>query len=349
MSEKIRRIAIIGAGFAGLSLAWQLRQQQKDPLLKIDLFEDPKHPPASQIATGLLHYFHGIQARLPPLAQEAYDEAMNQLQKLGSFDLYAKPLTLVRPAHNRMQEAIFAKRSRQHPKETEYKELPWNEHIKALWIHNAYLIDSPCYLKTLRLALEKQNVSFFSRAVFPEELEPSYDNVIIATGYASVQIPSLSLNEEHWRLTRGQLGHLSLKEEPMLALNGKTYLIPIFHEKNRWIFGSTFEQISFQTPFEKKEFEAKARENLCQESQKLWPPLLISEETEWHIGYRLAGPNHLPEIRRLGAKTYLFTGLGSKGLLYAAFMAKQLSSHLLDDECNKNIKEHYKPWSYQPS
>lgn len=344
MIEKIRNIAVIGTGFAGLSLAWQLAKFGYN----IDLFEDPERPAASLKASGLLHLFHGTQARLPPQAQEAMNVALEQLYEFDHSE-YLEPITLLRPASNQMQASIFAKRARQHPLITEYKPLPWDESLSALWIYQAYWIDSLLYLQALRSTLKQKGARFFQKNIGQDELEHLYDQVVFACGYASAKMTGLGINED-WTLTRGQLKHFVLEKEPPYPLNGKTYLIPQKHSKTnsdqkienrKWIMGSTFERIPFDTEFDHQSFEIEARTKLCEQTQRLWPAISIPSATQetndpsqdsWHIGYRLAGPGHLPLIAQLTSKSYLFTGLGSKGLLYAAFLGKKLAAYMQTNE-----------------
>jgi glycine/D-amino acid oxidase-like deaminating enzyme len=232
-----------------------------------------------------------------------------------------------------MQTSIFAKRARQYPQKTEYKPLPWDEETQALWIHDAYWIDSATYLKRLRQFLEQKQCRFIeARITDSKELEKDYDRIILACGYGSVLLKEIKELNLEGHLTRGQLAELNLQSPPPFALNGKTYLIPktlSANETTPWIMGSTFEKLPLDTDhFDHKTFDPEARQKLCEQSQALWSSV-EPETAQWQIGYRLAGPDHLPYLSKISPKTYVFTGLGSKGLLYSTLLAQKLVERII--------------------
>lgn len=323
MIEKIRKVAVVGTGFAGLSLGFQLTKLGIYP----DFYEDPSLPAASLIATGLLHLFHGAQARIPPLGQEAMQESLAQLEQLGSFTSYAQKITLVRPALNKMQESTFAKQAKRYPEQASYKNLPWDPQQYGLWIDHAYWVNSALYLQCLRAYLEKHGCNFKKQRVYLPDLENLYDQAAFACGYGSLLIEEIRDKNLESHLTRGQLGYISIEKPPQFALNGKTYLIPrsMSQEGSFWVFGSTFEKLPLDSVFDGQTYDLQARLKLIEQTQELWPFINV-EKASWDLGYRLAGPNHLPWIGQLSEKSYAFTGLGSKGLLYSAYLAKKLAS-----------------------
>ena len=53
----------------------------------------------------------------------------------------------------------------------------------------------------------------------------------------------------------------------------------------------------------------------------LYPPLEGIAPLDCKAGVRVATPNHLPLLKQISPKVWIFTGLGSKGLLYHSLLS----------------------------
>lgn len=89
--------------------------------------------------------------------------------------------------------------------------------------------------------------------------------------------------------------------------------------------GSTFER---DTTDDQPDMEI-ASTLILPELYKLYPPLRDVVPNKCRSGMRITTPNHLPFIKEIFPNTWIFTGLGSKGLLYHSLFAKEFSLKIL--------------------
>ena len=160
------KIAIIGAGLAGLSVCWHLCQF---PSLQPTLF-DPKGigGGASGISTGLLHPFPGRRA----LRSWASAEGMQATRELIAISEKAmgRPVAeasgIFRPAITLQQKTDFSARAK------EDGEAVWQEHHTfgpvfgpGLWIPDGITLYSRLYLQGLWAACETLGATFIQESI----------------------------------------------------------------------------------------------------------------------------------------------------------------------------------------
>jgi glycine/D-amino acid oxidase-like deaminating enzyme len=74
---------------------------------------------------------------------------------------------------------------------------------------------------------------------------------------------------------------------------------------------------------------AKAKELILKPWIKIFPQMSTGKILSCDAGVRVMYPKtYLPGICQLRPNVYRFTGLGSRGLLYHAYLAKQLATAL---------------------
>jgi len=159
-----------------------------------------------------------------------------------------------------------------------------------------------------------------------DALTLSTKNVIHATG-------SASLKSTYWsdlpnEPVKGQL--LQMKPEGDIpfdfALSGNGYISWV--HPDQLIVGSTYEH-----EFTHPEPDENGRKTIMRKFRQILPEIAIRVTLQHHwSAIRVSTPNRLPVIGAHHSEPglHLFTGLGSKGLLYSRYTAQHLANNLLN-------------------
>ncbi len=152
-------------------------------------------------------------------------------------------------------------------------------------------------------------------------------NVIHATG-------SASLESKYWsdlpnEPVKGQI--LQMKPSQGIpfdfALSGNGYISYV--HPDQLVIGSTYEH-----EFTHPEPDENGLKTIMRKFKQILPdmPANVTLQKHWS-GIRVSTPNRLPVIGAHHSEPglYLFTGLGSKGLLYSRYTAQHLADNLLND------------------
>ena len=321
-------VTIVGAGLAGLATAEAALQEG----LSVTLLEAKKPGAgASGAATGLLHPFPGLRALVPWQGIPAFLSAAEHLERYAQQDpkiLFTRGVW--RPAlpsqeqdYRRAAERaeadgrVLAQWREDGPPAT----LPQGLVCGAgLWIPQGFVVDVPRYLHFWSEDLRKRGVQFVQRS-WEEGLTPGI--TILATG------PAIG-KRLGCELVRGQ--SLCVQPPPGTTLPcgiaGRAYLAP---EAQGWWVGGTFEHGDDREQPEPKE----AVRLLLPRVVEMWPgehhpltwPILAAR-----AGLRVSAPGHLPVIGHWQGNLWVYTGLGSKGLLYHLWGAKLLMRSIVHGE-----------------
>ncbi|MCB1119300.1 MAG: FAD-binding oxidoreductase [Chlamydiia bacterium] len=315
------QISILGAGFSGLALCHYLQQMLDTPLITL---WDPKGigGGASGVATGMIHPYAGVKARLNVNGHEGFAEtetlialAENQLNR--SIILSRGILRLPKSEE---QQLHFEQAALEHedlvwlkPKETVEK-LDWLPHTPSLWIPNGLTIDCQAYLEGLWQSCKANGARLRKQA--KQELGP--EHTFIACGIACKDfLPDLPLTP-----IKGQTLLIDWPETltfPTFTVSHSSYLTPTSHPR-RFLLGGTYER-TFSSP----EPDPQTARSLLLEP---YPLLKTAHVQSCQAAIRTSTPDHLPIAKQVDDKTFVFTGLGSKGLLWHAHYAKALVSSL---------------------
>lgn len=301
------KIAIIGGGFAGSSAASLLHPEHE-----VTLFE--KGSSTSAIAAGLLHKFAGLHAHKNPFADEAYEESLQFIKKNSPSAITETPI--IRLAMDLRQETSFRKSAKKYP------ELQWIANAKTLGpfpevpalIVSGAVVDTERYLQDLKRKLNVQEKEISSL----EELS-SFDKILIASGPACFSgMESLPVH-----LIKGQLLEFEFREPLQYPLNAHAYLIS---QNSRAILGATYER-----GFTSLEPDLQtAIKELAPAFHEIFPNTAIPHPVV-KAGVRVTTPDRLPIVKKINERTVVFTGLGSKGLLYHVLFAKKAIELLIHD------------------
>ena len=308
------KIAVVGAGYAGLAVCWHLLQRPKTEVVLYDA--RGVGGGASGVSTGLLHPYIGKRGRPAHRFEEAMAET-KALLEISEREL-GRPVALrtgiFRFAMTEEQRTEFSQRSGYCDEEETKKRLPEAASLPGLWIPNGVTVFSQLYLQGLFQAAQKRGMRFLQEEIV--HLNHDYDRMILATGYEVMKFPECK--DLPLKARKGQalicrfsgslpcsiigVGHLSLMEDPAFCQLGSTY---------------------------EDAFDERLALGLREKVAVFYPPARDLEVVEIVSGTRIAQRNEtLPLVRQLNERVWVFTGLGSRGLLYHSLFAKELVEKL---------------------
>ncbi len=310
------KIAIIGAGLAGLGVSWHLCQI---PHYQATLF-DPKGigGGASGISTGLLHPFPGRRA-LRSWGADQGMEATSALVAVSEKALgrpVAEATGIFRPAITPQQREDFSKRA------SEDSDAIWQEHPQfgpGLWIPSGMTVYSRLYLAGLWKACQALGVAFLQEAVSSLDDLGAFDAILLTAGFETLAFaPHLPL-----QVTKGQTLLCRWPERLPFSLVSQGHITPT-DDPSLCQIGSTYEHgFSSLAP------DSSVIPELLGKAAKFYPPSKDFEVVEVRAGARISRPKgYRPIVEKLNAKTWVFTGLGSRGMLYHASFGKELAAEV---------------------
>lgn len=325
------RIAVVGAGFSGLAFMWNLLhiQNEKFPL-EIVLF-DPADlgENASGVSAGLLHPYAGPRAKLVEYGVEGQAATLALIQTASEAlgVPVAEKTGQIRPALTVQQKQDFFQCASKHA------DVHWHEKVPCphicdpgIFIESSYLVKADLYLSGLWKACQEKGVRWEKRPITTLAELRKFDCKIITAGYAVTAIAELSSLPV--RLVKGQVLEIEWPQElvPLqVPINSGAYLIKQ-SDPSRCIAGATFEH-SFSTEIPDVRV---ARRLLQKKIAALVPPLARAPIVGCRSGIRAYTPDRFPLIKEVDPNTWVFTGLGSKGLLYHALFARFLAKEVME-------------------
>ncbi|EPP30257.1 FAD dependent oxidoreductase family protein [Chlamydia psittaci 08-2626_L3] len=340
------RIAVLGAGYAGLSVTWHLLLHSQGTAT-IDLFDPvPLGQGASGLSSGLLHGFTGKKAMKPPLADLGITSTHSLITE-ASKALHI-PIVLsrgiIRPAVDDEQAEIFMKRVEEFPNELEWWEKARCEmtvpgivaNLGALFIKNGVTINNNAYINGLWDACANLGTQFYDELIENiSDIEEFYEHIIVTPGANAHFLPELQ--KLPLSNVKGQLIEISWPKDlamPQFSINGRKYMVANT-ENNTCILGSTFEH---------NQPEIVPDENVTY--NEIMPPILslfpdLKDATilNYYAGMRSSSSTRLPLISRIKENLWFLGGLGSKGLLYHGLTGDMLAQAVLKQSTAYIAKE----------
>ena len=314
-----KKITIAGAGFAGLAAAY----------FASDYFDVTLVDPhgigagASGVAAGLLHCFAGKFARLNWRGKEALAASFTLIDRIekDAKECFTKRRGILRVSREEAQLEAFRKQSARNdgvrwisPKNCR-EMAPSVAEAEGIFIEHGWTVNAGRYLQALWKACENKGAVFELRALNSQDKDSL---IIIAAGAACAAMTPLPLKK-----VKGQL--LQYEWPPDLPpldfpLSAEVYVVMDEDNKSCWV-GSTFEK---QFTSEKPDVNA-AQAIIEPKLQALIPAFEGKAPIGCQAGVRCTTSDHLPIVKQLDSATWVFTGLGSKGLLYHALLAEELA------------------------
>lgn len=325
------KIAIIGAGFAGLATAWTILQRnQNKKSVEVTIFEAKAiGGGASGVAAGLMHPFANVHSKLNRWGFESYAASM-KLLNAAEAALGKRPYEgsgILRPALRPLQKDEYYLAAQKYPDDIRWIEadevsnwLPGVIKNPAIFIKKGLTVFPDEYLQGLWLACQSQGAIFSQQSIHSLEELKHFDQIILTLGASSHSIKELA--DLPLRYTKGQILELLWPEglAPLpMALNANIYCV-MLPDLKRCLVGSTYEK-QFASP---QADLATAKGLIFPKLLEIYPPLKDAKILDCRAGVRVSTPQHLPWIKQINERCYLYTGLGSKGLLYHALYAERL-------------------------
>lgn len=326
------RIAILGAGFSGVATAWHLQNYVNGA--KITLF-DPGGlgGGASGVSAGLMHPYTGAHAKLNWRGNEGYATTSRMLQEAEKT--LGEPVShragMLRVALTEEQQCDFSLCAKKHEDVVWYSPeqcqelIPGVQGLGGIFIKSAITVNPFLYITGLWKACEAKGAVLERKAInFLEEL-PDYDFIIVALGHNCKQLPELA----NLPLTpiKGQILELEWPRDVRalpFPINSQAYLIMHPNGKSCYV-GATFER-HFK---DSRPDVAIAAADLIPKVEALLPALKGTKILDCRAGVRASAPLHQPLIKRIDKRTWVITGMGSKGLLYHALYAEELARQVI--------------------
>lgn len=326
-----KKIAVIGAGFSGLAVAWHLAVREFEVVIY-----DSKGigGGASGIAAGLLHPFAGAHAKLNWQGREGWQATCKLLEvaRQALQEEVADFSGLIRLAITPAQKEDYKKSALTH------EDIEWlsKEAVQALispydmqasegiFIKNAATVFSTKYLQGLWLASQSLGASFEKKHINNLKELSHFDQVVIATGAQTHQFSEL----QTLPITpvKGQILEWSWPADkiiPHISINSHAYITKEGEDRH-WIAGATYER-QFTSDSPDIQF---AITDMMPKLQAFIPWIDSSYIKGCRSGIRASTPDHHPILKRLDSKTWILTGMGSKGLLYHSLFAEQLAKQI---------------------
>ncbi len=311
-------IAVIGAGFSGLACAWKLIEMKQ---CRVTVF-DPKGigGGASGVASGLMHPYVGEQARRSERATEGM---------LATRDLLDQVEAVVGTPVARYEGIV---RIAQHPEQREALE----RHVVdygdveplgngAFWIRSGITVHCQPYLEGLWKLIESRGGILVRERIETIDALSEFDRVVIAAGFGVTQFSQCQ--ELQLKFTKGQVlsaeapeGRVRLER----SLIGKGY-IAVGEAPGTYHLGSTYEK-GFKT--DEPCFNT-ARGLILPKIAGFFPEVEHMNITGCRAGVRVIRPDHyFPIVKPLSERCWVFTALGSRGLLFHALLADELKKKI---------------------
>lgn len=277
------KVAIVGAGYAGLAVAWFAQQESVD----VTVFDGGEG--ASHASTGLLHLAPGKRALPTWRAQEGMEETVKLLEIASADGPVFERSGIMRFATTDEQRKLFGS--------------------DQLWMPEGITVYSRPYLAGLKRACKQ--VHFENHWVKHLSELDGFDRIILTMGAETPLFVDLPLKR-----TIGQALICRWKERLPMSLLGNGHITPT-EDPELCQVGSTYEHT--REPDPKKALE------LLDKVAVFYPPAKDFEVVEIRCGVRIAPKvGYRPIVEKVGPKTWVFTGLGSRGLIYHAMFANSL-------------------------
>lgn len=326
------RIAIIGAGFCGLAVAWHLTNKGMTNLHLFDSLEIGQG--TSGIAAGLLHSYAGAYARKSWRADDGLAATL-QLLQVAETALQSSVIAgrgLIRLAISDEQKRDFSLAASCYPDDVHWltadqcqQRLGYSlSHPQpGIFIDSGLTVDCKKYLQGLWMACAARGVQFQQQSIQSLAQLADFDWIIATTGASKLlsELSSLKITP-----VKGQVLELRWPEGlPPFAypVSSQAYLL-MHPEGHQCLAGATFER-----DYDKETPDLpSAITGIMPKLHAFLPELDASHVIGCRAGIRASAAGHRPLLLKISPRCWVLTGMGSKGLLYHALYAEELAAQI---------------------
>jgi glycine/D-amino acid oxidase-like deaminating enzyme len=324
------RIAIIGAGFCGLALSYFLLRFGKSDLTLFD--SKGIGGGASGIAAGLLHPYPGEQGRRSWRASEAIETTaallreveMTTGKKIASFE------GIISLPQNEEQMLTWINHSQR------FKDVELIEG-NAFLITSGITVNCQAYLRNLWGMVAERGGCLIKRSINSFSDLEGYDHIVLAGGNGIAHFPESE--KLRFRQTKGQV----LKAEALTPFQderstvSKGYLAK-GEAPGICYLGATYERLFTSVEPDR----AIAEREILPKIARFFPDVDQLRIISCSSGVRVARIGHYyPIIAHFPPSKWVFTGMGSRGLLYHAYLAQALAEAIYTGNAAKIPSEVY--------
>lgn len=308
----MKKIAIIGAGFAGLSSAYFLLKSGE---VSVTIFEaDRIGAGASGVCSGLLHPYPGLSARRSIKAEEALAIAKQLIRVAEEHTpkVVARSQGILRKSMNLDQRERLLQHCGQ------WGDVEQLEQDLFL-IHSGITVLSENYLEGLSAALIKMGAEIILQKIDTLGQLKDFDHIVVAAGYGIRQFSECQRLKV--KFLKGQSLRLEGKPPMERSLISQGYIAHI-GSATHYELGSTYER-EFADDLPQQDLATellKEKLDYCQGAKII----------QCKAGVRVMAQGHyVPLIEKIAPNAHVFTGLGSRGLLYHGLYGMALSNKVL--------------------
>lgn len=327
------KIAVIGAGYTGIACAWHLLHSPLRPReLSVTIYDQQGlGGGASGIAAGLLHPFVGLAAKLNRKGWEGL-QATKRLVEESSLAL-GKPVAdtsgILRVAVSEEQDKNFKRCAMENDRVEWWDKNQCQKKAACLAPLNGIFISSGCtvfskeYLQGLWKSCEIQRAEIVKVSVTSLRDLRAYDRIIVAAGSGTLDIEECQALPI--TLVKGQLLELEWPVHiPPLPFSviSQAYVV-MSRDRKSCIAGATYER-----NYESRTSDIEIAKREILPKLQFLPHLQSSRIIGCRSQFRVSTKDHLPLAKQIDSRTWVLTGMGSKGLLYHALFAQELSEKM---------------------
>ena len=290
---------IVGAGIAGASLFKAFNRRGITP----HIYHDPNHKAASHNAAALIKPRLDLQDR--PESRFFLSSYLYALQVYEGFSI-AKGVTHI--PKNNDEYARFKKLTSQAPLPADHLTLT----DKALLLLNSLTINPKTVLE-----------DWLNNDLTEGQDWTAHNQVILAAGYGLKNI--LKHHNIPLRFSRGQLSWARTDTQITAPITYGGYVIPFGDEI---LVGATHDRLTDQDPFDLRHEDDLKN---FQDAKTHCDLSLNPSDKPSRASVRVTTADTLPLIDQLADGRWIFTGLGSRGFVFAPLLAEALVSKICGD------------------
>ncbi len=291
------QIAVVGAGLAGLAVSYFLLKKG----CQVTLFdENGVGAGASKIEIGLCHPYIGRSGKPSKHAEEAMKLTLELIQEAEKMT--GEVLVDL--------QGILRVDWKPHEMYSDLEEKDSN-----ILIRSGLTVFLRRYVKALYRSMP--GINFIRKKITDEAELKEFNYVIFSAGYGTKEV----FKDLEFNYVKGQVVFVESERGPNLTLmKAHGHMSPI--GENLYQIGSTYEHDFFD---DKPDLE-RAVSCMKQKIDAFMPDLKNANFKKSEAGVRVTNQEgYLPIVKKVSEKSFVFSGLGSRGLLYHAYYGRLLA------------------------